>query len=140
MTQDLIHKITNKTAFLGFLILFVNFFAMKYNFYYSVWWFDMPMHLLGCFFVTFIGFLLYKKMVFLYDIIPLFVFAIIFIFVIGVAWEFFEFDIISKMITFRFQGILDTFSDICFDLAGSALACFYVSKKMLEYSRTSVDN
>ena len=92
----------------------------------------MPMHLLGGFFVTFIGFLLYKKMVFLYDIIPLFVFAIIFIFVIGVAWEFFEFDIISKMITFRFQGILDTFSDICFDLAGGISVGFYMSKKMLE--------
>lgn len=112
------------------LILFIfvlNLIAMKFYWYFSIWWFDMPMHLLGGFWVGlfFIWFLEPKDLSFS-TIIKI----ILGVLLVGVAWEMFE-VIVNKTIIQNPFNTLDTISDVCFDLAGAFISILYFAKRIM---------
>lgn len=114
-------------AVLVLTILFVNSVAIKLHWYYSIWWFDMLMHFLGGFWL---GLLL------LYGFFPnaisfkLLLKLFLGVLIVGLGWEVFE--IIVKNILFKEMFyLLDTLSDLFFDLAGGSFALIYFSKKIL---------
>ena len=87
----------------------------------------MPMHFLG-------GFWLGLALIWLFSVKEL-SFKIIFkiilgVFFIGILWELFEISI-DKTITQNPFNILDTISDMCFDLAGGALSIIYFFKRIV---------
>ena len=123
-----------KICALTFFIFFANFLAMKFYWYFSIWYFDMIMHFIGGFFISLLVYWLYyysglvkdgkkysKKFVILLSIIG--------VLTIGVLWEIFEFNI-SAFITHTPQVILDTFGDIFFDLSGSMLGTLYFLRRL----------
>jgi len=92
-----------------------------------MWWFDMPMHTLGGVFLgLFFTYLRVRFMGINWNTRS-FLYGILFIFIIGGLWEIFEFNI-DTFITFRAQNILDTLSDLCFDIVGGMAVLLYVEK------------
>ena len=97
-------------------IFFLNAMAMKFFWYYSIWWFDMPMHFLGGVFVGLASLAFWTKQPILRTILS--------ILVISILWELFEFSL-DAFITYNPHNFLDTLSDVSFDLAGGLLSILY---------------
>lgn len=120
--KDLLKRL----AYLVFFIFLVNFFANKFYWYYSIWYFDMIMHFLGGFWLG---------LVYLYFFSPRGSFsksilqASLFVLLLGLGWEVFEF-LVNNYIAQNPFDIIDTTSDIFFDLAGGVLAILYCFKKL----------
>lgn len=110
-------EILKKAAILGTAIFFVNYIAMKFYWYSSIWWFDMPMHFFGGIFLASISiFIIYHKFI-SFNLKHQILFVGVSVFAIGVGWEVFEI-FIDKFITLQTFNSLDTTSDILFDLSG----------------------
>ena len=134
-------KLIKLLTYLIFFILVINFFANKFYWYSSIWYFDMIMHFLGGFWIG-LAFMWFSNQSF--RLSPLspesspeskaltfkLVFKIlIFVLFIGISWEVYEIlvnDILAKN-SFNF---LDTLSDIFFDLSGGLCAMLYLWKKL----------
>ena len=117
-----------------FSIFGANYLALKFYWYSSIWYFDMIMHSLGGFWVGmfFIWFFSIEDLPFFSFSLAVIDFKLIlktvlFILFIGISWELFEFFVFNQLGHDPFN-ILDTISDLCFDLAGGFLALFYFYK------------
>lgn len=118
-------RFLKQLAIFIFLILAVNFLANKLYWYSSLWWFDMVMHFSGGVWVGLFGlYLLEPETISLASVFKI----LLFVFLIGVAWEVFE-SFVDKVITQNSFNILDTSSDIFFDLTGGLCAILYIWKK-----------
>jgi len=115
-------------AYLIFAISVLHFLAQKFHWYFSLWWFDMPMHFLGGLWLGlfFIYWFSFKEPSFRY-IMGL----LSFVFIIGMFWEFFELYFINYVGQNSFS-LLDTISDLFFDLSGGLCAMLYLWKKQLK--------
>ncbi len=110
-------------------IFIVNFLAGKFYWYSAIWYFDMIMHFFGGFWVGLaaIWFLFNKKS--FYD--PFHLLKIIsMVLLVGVAWEIFEFVFYNYVAENSFD-VLDTISDLFFDLVGGIMAILYYTKCIL---------
>jgi len=117
------------------VIFILNFIAGKLYLYSLIWWFDMPMHFFGGIFLAFLCIWLFLKFnlikyvknreTFLFTIIITVIF-------IGIFWELFEFGN-SVFITFDKLNILDTLSDLFFDLSGGLFGSFYTLRKIQKF-------
>ena len=118
-------KLFKRLAILIFLIFIINFFANKFYWYSSVWYFDMLMHFLGGFWVG-LAFLLFlfKENLSFFLILKI----ILGVLVIGFLWEVFEI-LVNNTIAQNPFNVLDTASDIFFDLSGGLFAMFYYLKR-----------
>ena len=111
------------------LIIFIfllNFLALKFYWYSSIWYFDMIMHFLGGLWLGLISIYLFSptfRESFLESTFKVLL-AVLFI---GAGWEVFEI-LIDVFITKNSLNILDSTSDIFFDLAGGLSAIFYFLK------------
>ncbi len=112
------------------LIGILNFYAYQSHWYWEFWWFDMIMHTLGGIWVASCALWFYyfrktasDKLLQIPQKSSVFFIAIASIFVIGVGWELFEFNL-DKFITFSIHDSIDTASDLFFDFLGSILAVF----------------
>ncbi|HNW71511.1 MAG TPA: hypothetical protein PKZ36_02590 [Candidatus Paceibacterota bacterium] len=120
-------KLLNRIILFILFIFVLNFLAMKFYWYSSIWWFDMPMHLLGGFWIgiTLIWFLSLKNLSLKNVII-----VILGVLLVGIGWEIFEISV-DKIVTGNVFNVLDTMSDICFDLSGGFLSMFYFLKRIM---------
>lgn len=116
------------SAYSVILLSLVNFIALKFYWYFSIWYFDMLMHFWGglC-----VGFAL---MWLLFDENPDFSFKFILkiglgVLFIGVSWEIFEI-LFNNIIAQNQFNALDSVSDIFFDLSGGLCAILYLWKKL----------
>jgi TRAP-type C4-dicarboxylate transport system permease small subunit len=127
-------NILRKLAYLIFSIFALNFLAGKFYLYTSIWFFDMPMHFLGGFWLglSFI-YLFWSKTV----SVKLFIEIILGVLLLGVLWELFE-VIFTNYIGQTPFNTLDTISDLCFDLAGGLSAILYIFR--YERIMSSSDN
>ena len=92
---------------------------------YSTWWFDMVLHFFGGFWVgLFFIYVFYIRK----QILKPFFHIIIFVLLIGILWELFEFYANNYIGKSPFD-IIDTLSDIFFDLSGGLCAILYLWKK-----------
>ena len=121
--KKLLIRITSLILF----ILVLNLLAFRFYWYFSIWWFDMPMHILGGFWVglVFIWFLKPKDLSF--NAVLKIILGALFI---GLLWEVFEI-FAYNFITQTPFNVLDTLSDLCFDLAGAGLSVFYFARRIM---------
>jgi len=118
-------------AYSVILIFLINTIALKLYLYSSIWYFDMIMHFFGGFWVGLIAlwFFSYKNLSF--EFCFKFILKIILsVLMVGVLWEVFEILFVNVVAQNSFN-ILDTTSDIFFDLAGGIFAVFYFFKKIM---------
>ena len=135
-------RLVKHLVFLMFFIFIVNLSAQQFHWYFSVWYFDMFMHFLGGFWVGLaslyfffsasesFGLSLESKA--LTGIILKILLCVLFI---GIGWEIFETSI-DKVIVQNSFNVLDTFSDILFDLTGGATTVFYFLKRIMLQSKS----
>ena len=124
-------KLLKRIAYLILIIFLLNFLAGKFYWYSTIWYFDMPMHFLGGFWLGLMFFLIFIH--FQPKLEPklgLLIKVILGVLLIGILWELFE------LVFYNYIGknpfnTLDTMSDICFDLAGGLSSIFYVSKRIM---------
>jgi hypothetical protein len=120
-------KLLIRSAILIFLIFLLNYLAMEFHWYSSMWYFDMIMHFLGGFWLGLLSIYLFlledssfKSILKIFFIVLL----------VGIGWEIFEILINQLMVQDPFNT-LDTMSDIFFDLAGGLFAIFYFLRKIM---------
>jgi|SRR3989344_3070127 len=119
MTKE---KIFQTSLWLVIAIFFLNTLAMKFHWYFSIWWFDMPMHFLGGVFIGLLSLAIFPRR-------PVLT-AFLGVLAIGALWEIFEFSL-DTFITYNPHNLLDTLSDIAFDLTGGlSAALYFLSKKV----------
>jgi len=117
-----------------FFILIVNFFANKFYWYFSIWYFDMFMHFLGGFWAALACLYLFPPKDSSFNSILRIWFLVL---CIGIGWEVFEILVNDVIIRNPFNP-LDTFSDIFFDLAGGATAILYFLKRIIPEGRIGI--
>lgn len=110
-------KLLPKILFNGASIFIVNVLAMKFFWYYRYFWFDMPMHFWGGYFVGLIVLYLFSC----FKKLPPFGVFIISCFLIGFGWEIFEF-IVQGLTGALLASPVDSLSDLLFDISGSLTA------------------
>ncbi len=120
-------KSFQRLAYLLFFIFVMHFLASEFYWYYSIWYFDMIMHFLG-------GFWLGLTSIYLFppknNSISSFLKILFLVLFTGVGWEVFEM-VVNYAIAQNPFDILDTSSDLLFDLLGGLCAILYSWKKSL---------
>ena len=112
------------------LILFIcvlNFMAMRFYWYTSMWWFDMPMHFLGGLWVGLVFLWLLKPKEFNFLTILKIIFGVL---IIGLSWEIFEI-LVNHLAAQDPFNTLDTLSDLSFDLMGASFSILYFTKRIM---------
>jgi xanthine/uracil permease len=103
----------------------VNAVAVHLNLYYHIWWFDIPMHILGGFWIALFGLITYyhSSLVERKDRSAFFVvaFALATTMCIGLLWELFEFGV-DRSIALSDNDLADTLGDFVNDMIGASFA------------------
>ena len=115
-------------------IFAMNYLAIWLHWYYSMWWFDMPMHFLGGLWVGLaLLWVLPQEESSLDKIFQVFLFVLI----IGVGWEIFEF-IVNETLARNPFDLRDTLSDIFFDISGGMTAMFYFLTRIMRIPQNAI--
>lgn len=122
-------KIFKFGAYSVILLFLVNFWATKFHWYFSVWYFDMPMHFWGGFSVGLMVVWLFLKRNIVFSVKSI-LWLLFLVFVVGFLWEIFE-VIFNNMIAGTSFDLLDTISDLFFDLLGGI--CAFLFFKISDY-------
>src|SRR3989344_5487931 len=116
-------KLIKHLVFLMFFIFIADILAQKLHWYFSIWWFsikDLPIFQLS-----------FEKIDF-----KLILKVLLFVLFFGILWELFEVFVHNYIAQDPFN-ILDTTSDIFFDLSGGLCVIIYILVP-LEIERTSI--
>ncbi len=120
-------KLLIRLLMLVFSIFVLNYLAMEFHWYSSVWYFDMSMHFLGGLWLGLVSIHLFSlENTSFHSILKIF-FMVLFI---GIGWEIFEI-LIDKFITQNPFNFADTISDLFFDFIGGFFALLYFFKKIM---------
>ena len=120
-------KLAKRLIALILFILIVNFIATEFYWYSSIWYFDMIMHTLGGLWLGLLAFYFFSPNKISTKLVLQILF---FVLLIGLGWEVFEF-IVGKVIVKNGLDILDTSSDLFFDLVGGGLSILYFFKRIM---------
>src|SRR3989344_6951174 len=101
---------------LMFFMFVVNLASNKFYLYYSLWYFDIFMHFFGGAWVGLFFVYVFGRQ---NQALPSAPRILLYVLVVGLLWEFFELFSHNYIGRDSFD-ILDTFSDVIFDLAGGA--------------------
>lgn len=130
----LIKKLSIRVASLGLFIFLLTCLAIKFHWYSSIWYFDMPMHFLGGFWIGLLLFWLFPLEKVSLGVCLKIILGVL---LVGIFWEIFEI-LVDKSITLNPFNRLDTLSDLFFDLTGSIFAIFYFLKRILIAEKNNI--
>ncbi len=126
-------KLLKNIVFLMFLMFLANSVILKFHWYYSIWWIDMVMHFFGGAWVgLFFFYVFYTRKWFSNKILII----ILSVLLIGISYEVFEFFL--GTISREPFDILDTLSDLFFDLLGGGAAILYFAKRIMITEKNTV--
>ena len=111
------------------ILFLANSGAHFFYWYSTIWWFDMPMHFTGGYFVAIaLVYVLLKARK--EKPLPTYLKLFFLVLTVGFLWEVYEyaFDIYFHN---NLIMVLDSFSDLCFDMAGAITAFFFIDRHML---------
>jgi hypothetical protein len=125
-----------ESILIGLIVLILHIFALKFYLYWTVLWFDIPMHFLGGFLIGLIVISIIKRVQLAVqksdEILNkwlLFISVILAVLVVGLTWELWELFV-------GFTDVLsdkaDTVMDVVMDLIGGFAAILYYYFKYLE--------
>lgn len=125
-------KLFSRLAYLIFFLFAANLLATFFYWYSTFWWFDMPMHFLGGFWVALMSLWL-ALFTPLGRYLPkgrasLVLYAFLSTVLIGALWELFEVSV-DAITLVRSVRLVDSLSDMAFDIAGGLAGALYVIRK-----------
>jgi len=109
-------------------IFLLNFLALKFYWYSSIWYFDTIMHFLGGLWLGLVSIYLFP-FAFRENLLKPVCQVLLVVLFVGAGWEIFEI-LVDRFITQNSFNILDSTSDVFFDLAGGLFAIFYFLKRI----------
>lgn len=120
------------------LVLFiwlVNTAANHFYWYSAMWWFDIPMHIIGGMFLgLFAGALFFKKIRGLSNKEVL-VIILLFVLIVGLSWELFEYVVQAFIKGATLASVPDSIKDMVMDLLGGLFTSFFVLRAIKRYNR-----
>ena len=121
-------KLVKRLTYLILFIFSAHFLANKFYWYVSIWWFDMPMHFFGGFWIGLAAlyFFGYKKE----DSINFILKILLSVLIVGIGWEVYEI-LVNTLMAENLFNYLDTISDISFDLSGGLFAILYFLRRII---------
>lgn len=117
-----------------FFIWLVNALANAFYWYSAMWWFDIPMHIVGGLFLgvaTGAVFFARLRTLSLHDIL---VTILLMVLIVGAGWEFFEYGVQFFIKGARLAHIPDSIKDIFMDMVGGAIASLFVLRAIKRYN------
>src|SRR4051812_43487253 len=115
-------KLLKAIIILMIFIFSVDTIMVKFHWFFTIWWSDMPMHFLGGLWVgLFFIYVIYTRNLFMQK----FAMVVSCVLLMGIFWEAFEFLAFNHIGKDSFN-ILDTLSDVFFDVSGGLCAILYV--------------
>ena len=135
MNTTIVRNIAHRAFFATFLTFFLNTVGSYFDLYSIFWWYDMPMHFLGGLFTSLLLIyilLQYGKKVVL-DFGATFIVIITLSLIVGLLWE--GYELYFAMLMGNKHILLDSISDICFDMAG-AVQGMLIYKRQLSVKNT----
>lgn len=125
-----------KALFLIIVIFLLHKIAGMFYWYTSIVWFDMVMHFLGGIFLALVAGSVGASLLKNASKTKIFIVVILFVLVVGIGWEVFEFSV-QEIIKIRgLADIPDSFSDLFFDLIGGIVGTFFVITAKNKYTVT----
>jgi len=127
-------KLLLSIIFLMLFMFIVDLLAHKFYLFYTLWWFDIPMHFLGGFWVgLFFIYVFFRK-----DSLFKSYWKVIFCaFLIGILWELFEVFAHQHIAKIPFDA-WDTSFDLLLDIFGSGVALIYFYKTIMNDKGSAV--
>lgn len=114
------------------VVLFLQLGAILSGWYETYPWFDILMHCLGGLFSIFFGTSLFYR---LRQGIPPVVFLVLFVVVVGVWWEVFEYGWQALVKEVVLATPLDSIGDLAADMGGGIIGIFFVQQAKKRYNR-----
>jgi len=127
-------KLSIRLLVLIFSIFVLNYLAMGFHWYSSIWYFDMPMHFLGGLWLGLISIYLFSFKDFSFQSILKISLIVL---LIGIGWEIFE-VLIDNFITQSSFDFVDTMSDLFFDVLGGLFAVWYFTKLIMPIEKNKL--
>ncbi len=137
-------KLLIRIASLIFFIFILNYLAGKFYWYSAIWYFDIIMHFLGGLWAGLASIWFFSRISDSFsDSLSSISFNIVLkillgVLVIGIAWEIFELYFINHIASNPFD-LLDTISDIFFDLSGGLFAILYFFNQIMPKNKNKVE-
>ncbi len=130
-------KLLQVSCIVIFFIWTVNALANQFYWYSAMWWFDIPMHIMGGIFLgCSAGALFFNRIVKLsrYDIT---VTILLFVLALGIGWEFFEY-MVQAIVKGGSQlaNVPDSIKDVFMDMVGGTIASVFVLRAIRRYNRS----
>jgi hypothetical protein len=129
-------KLLRYACALVVFIWIVNTLANKFYWYSAMWYFDIPMHIMGGVFLCLLfGALFFKKLLVL-DTRDSLVAVLLGVLIVGLGWEFFEYTVqaFSKG-SLQIANLPDSIKDMAMDMVGGSFASIFVLKALKRYNR-----
>lgn len=132
MPKNLKKETFLKLAVVLYIIAALNFLADYFHLYFILWWFDMPMHFLGGFWVGGMALWFYffntrvNNKLTAFNRAKKLIFYLAAVMAVSLIWELFEFSLDTFVVS-RTNDIIDTLSDLFMDALGATSMFVYFS-------------
>lgn len=103
-----------------------------------MWWFDIPMHIMGGIFLGFSAGALFFKALLPLSFKERMVTILLFVLVFGLGWELFEYFVQSVIRGSQLANIGDSAKDMLMDLLGGIIASYFVLRRLKRYNKAHV--
>lgn len=117
------------------ILVALNTAANTFFWYISIYWYDMMMHTIGGVFLALFATALFFKHIISLNTLKTMIILLLFVFVIGLGWEFFEYTI-QYLIkgSARLADVNDSISDLLCDIGGGIIGAFFVIVRKTRYN------
>ncbi len=117
-------------AFIG--LWFLNALANMFYWYASIWWFDIMMHTFGGVAVALAASALFVRR---YAHQKMIVPVLLGVFIVGLAWEYYEYALQHIIRGAELANIPDSISDIIADMVGGGIGVYLAIRTQRRYNR-----
>jgi len=117
-----------------FFIWAINSLANMFYWYSAIWWFDIPMHILGgAFLALLLGAIFFKKLISL-NKKEIIITVLLGVVIVGAGWEVFEYVVQHLIKGLPLANFPDSIKDMLMDIIGGFLASFFVLRAIKRYN------
>ncbi|MBP6857967.1 MAG: hypothetical protein KBC11_02115 [Candidatus Pacebacteria bacterium] len=100
-----------------------------------MWWFDIPMHILGGLFLALIFGATFFKKIINFSKKEQLVVILLFVLIVGIGWEVFEYGVQFLIKGKELANLPDSIKDLLMDLLGGVIGFYFVLLSIRRYNR-----